>query len=89
MTLETLGKQTRSRRKEWFDPECEQVVPDRNDARNKLLYGKTRRTVEVYKTKRIRAYRVYRKKECDFEKKKFLRLEKQVTEEHKNILSDN
>jgi hypothetical protein len=58
----TLGFETKPRRKEWYDEECEAAISVRNRAYNKCIRRPTRAKRTEYQNKRRIADKICRKK---------------------------
>ena len=57
-----LGHVERSRRNDWFDEECQQVLEEKNVARALMLRQATRLSVARYRQKRRQQTRLFREK---------------------------
>ncbi|KRF97428.1 uncharacterized protein Dwil_GK26988, partial [Drosophila willistoni] len=57
-----VGYVGRSRRNDWFDEECQEVLKEKNAARAVMLQQGTRQNVERYKRKRQQQTRLFREK---------------------------
>jgi len=63
---EVFQTQTTSNRNEWWDESCNLIMSQKNEARKKYLYVKTRATCEIYEVKRAEVNRVCKKKKKEF-----------------------
>ena len=57
-----LGYVQRSRRNDWFDGECQEILDEKNAARATMLRLATRQNVETYRQKRKQQVRLFRNK---------------------------
>ena len=63
-----LGRQEKSKKKEWFDAECEYKLKERNIARLEWMQRKTRASAENFKEKRREAKSVCKKAKREYMK---------------------
>jgi endonuclease/exonuclease/phosphatase family metal-dependent hydrolase len=70
-----LGHVERSRRNEWFDEECQQVLDEKNAARVLMLRQATRQNVDRYKQKRRQQTQLFREKKRRLEEEECEELE--------------
>jgi len=58
----------------WWDDECKRVIQEKNEARRKCLSRKTRANLDIYRQKRVEAYRTCRRKKKEWMEKKIKEL---------------
>ena len=57
-----IGRETKHKRNEWFDEDCQEIIRDKNTARLKMVQKETRGNYETYKEIRNKATKLCRKK---------------------------
>ncbi|PSN53384.1 hypothetical protein C0J52_03797 [Blattella germanica] len=72
---QTIQKQGKTKKNEWWDNDCKKIINGKNEARKKFLQTKTRASQEQYKSKRKEANKICREKKKEWINKKLLTLE--------------
>lgn len=59
---ETIGKEEKKQRNEWWDEDCRNIIAEKNEARMRALHNKTRASNDIYNQKRKEANKTCRNK---------------------------